>query len=189
VLLPDGAEEAVAVIFDLTRNDGLMTINGDPDSELLKAAATNRPEAVWPLVAEALLNEEDWRIRMTIRGWLIDAFPVEVIANWVGSNLDRARMIAGVAPAGGEEPTATAAFLLGRFGEDDEVAASLAAEYRTGSWVGPWSGRVRKQIEQMSKWQSNPDYQSGVRDWARKVAALLEQELADAELREAEQQY
>ena len=129
-----------------------------------------------------------WRIELEFRGWLLFSIPAEIIEEWVGSDVERARMVAAIAPVGGDEPTAIARFLLGRFADDAEVAGGLWGNFVSGVWSGPESGRLKSQIEQLERWRVTSEPQ-GVRKWAADVINGLEDRLSVALEREAEQGY
>lgn len=59
----------------------------------------------------------------------------------------------------------------------------------SGSWTGPWSGRVARQIDQLHSWLNDEELPLGVRAWAANVASKLRDELAWAREREAERGY
>ena len=124
---------------------------------------------------------------MAIRGWLLSVIPVEIVEAWVGNDVRLARSLASVAPVGGDEPAPIARFLLGRFGEDEEVASNLYAQFISGFWTGPESDRVTRQIEQLTKWRQRSNEPLGVRTWARDMIRYLEAQRRSALEREAEE--
>jgi hypothetical protein len=141
-------------------------------------------------------------MQMEIRGWLLNAVPLEIIEAWVGDDVRRARLVASITPVGGEEPigapptvpaagdqpTPVARFLLSGFSEDREVASSLWAQFVSGFWTGPESERIAGQIEQLNRWRRRPDEPLGVRTWARDMVRDLEVRRRAALEREAERE-
>ncbi|MDO8733238.1 MAG: hypothetical protein Q7L55_11835 [Actinomycetota bacterium] len=119
-----------------------------------------------------LLQTGSWRLRMDLRGWLADSYPADEVASWIGSDVLRARLVASLTRIAEGPPSDLVTFLLGSFGADDEVTASLYGEFASGSWWGPESDRLSKQIGQLEAWLVE-GADPGVQTWARKVIEAL----------------
>lgn len=178
--------EIAAEVLDLVSEGHLLLLDSDDEAAVLRAAGEAAPEDVWPLVAERLQGR-DWRLSMNLRGWFTPAIPVGVIDEWVGDSVDRARLVADIAPAGGDEPNPLAVLLLSRFPDDDRIAGSLAGAFQSGAWFGSWSRRLETQIEQLQGWRRRADLPLPVRTWARRMIETLEQQREQALQREAEE--
>jgi hypothetical protein len=140
-LADEHGAELARLVFDLVDSGSLMIHEGRDESEVITPIACLYPQAVWDDIA-GRLEQGSWRIQMEIRGWLLTVVPLQVIEAWVGDDVRRARLIASIAPIGGEEPTPVVRFLLERFGEDKEVRSSLWAQFISGFWIGPESDRL-----------------------------------------------
>jgi hypothetical protein len=175
------------VILDLVA-DGLIMIDGSEEAELLLKATASAPEEVWTVVADRL-EGNDWRLAMVLRGWFTRAVPLAVLDDWIGASIERARLLATIAEVGETEPSDTAQLLLARFGDDDEVRAALMAEFWSGSWSGPESNRIARQVEILEDWRSRTDASSGLRDWASALIRELEDRRANVIEREAEERW
>jgi hypothetical protein len=128
-LADEHGAELTRLVFDLVESGSLILHEGSEESGLVVRCTRLHPLAVWDDVA-GRLTRGSWRIQMEIRGWLLSVMPVGIIEAWVGDDVHRARLVASIAPVGGEEPigaaptvpagdeepTAAARFLLGRFG-------------------------------------------------------------------------
>jgi len=180
------ASDLAAQVLDLVA-DGLLLHPGTPEAQLLIQLAATDPETLWQLVGEQL-EQGNWRLVMSIRGWLTDSLPVKVLSRWVAGRADRARLLAGAAAAGEEGPSPVALYLLTEFGTDDNVRSALAADFVSGGWVGPWSGRVRHQLAALNTWDQ-PGTPEGVRSWVQQMRSRLKAELGETLEREAEQGY
>lgn len=193
-------EEMVRLIFDLVSEGQHLLHESDHEAVVVGAAATSAPDVTWGFALERIAGG-DWRLSMALRGWFPRYVPVEVVRSWVGDSLDRARLAASIAPATSvvkateedEEdqvvPSDLAIYLLESFGDDDEVAGALAGDFQSGGWVGPWSGRIAKQIADLTGWRRDMQLPIGVRTWAGRMIEGLERQRADALEREAEEHW
>jgi hypothetical protein len=179
--------ELGSLILDLVDSREVMLHEGDDQSKLLgECAATD--QRVWAEIA-GRLEGGSWLLQMELQGWFLHRVPPEVVDEWVGTNLARARIVASIAPVGGSTPSPYARLLLDRFGQDDEVKSSLYGSLVTGFWTGNESDRIASQIEQLNGWRANTHEPLGVRAWAREVVTSLEQAKQRALQREAEDHF
>jgi hypothetical protein len=162
-----------------------MISQDQEEGKLLVSCLREHPEEVWAELA-ARLTQQSWRLQMEARGWLLNELPSAIIEEWVGTSIERARIVASIASPGGDEPTAIARFLLSAFGEDEEVKASLYGQFVSGFWWGPESEHTAGQIEQLTKWRRRSTEPLGVRAWAREVIQHLEERRSVVLRREAE---
>lgn len=181
--------EVLVLLLDLIENDRLMVHSGDEDAKLLSRCVQADPVEGWREIANRLERPEAWRLSMLLRGWIQFSVPVEVLDDWIGTDLERSRLLASIANPGAGEPTPLAVLLLGRFGDDDQVASSLRATFASGTWTGPWSARITNQIEQLTQWQEDSSLPLGVRKWARATIEGLIAERESVLEREAERGY
>ena len=182
--LTDHARELVHVLLHAVADGDLMIHESDYEAELIRAACRTNPTEIWDDLAE-IIEQRNWRLEMEVRGWLLDNFPPEVIASWIGNSQDRARMIASLATASVREEGLWS-ILLSRFPRDPEIESSLYGEFVSGSWSGPYSDRLQGQIELMNGLISSPASSDGVRHWARTVRKALVEQRDSALEREAE---
>lgn len=183
--VPEHASELATLILDLTDDDDVSLVADDYDTEVLSASLHQDPEAVWQDIATRLLKGS-WRVELRVRGWLLRGVDSRVIELWVGDDLDRARVVASIAPVESDEPTPVVRFLLDKFGSDQELGSSLYSTFVSGGWVGNESDRIARQIEQLTAWRKRTSEPQGVREWAKKMVEILENQRAAALEREAE---
>jgi hypothetical protein len=187
-LADEHAVELARLLFDLVDADSLMLLESSEEAQLLARCVRQEPPAVWDDLARRLA-EGSWRIQMHVRGWFLDAVPVEIITEWIGNDVERARLVASMASPGDEEPTPVARYLLERFSGDREVTSGLWGQFISGFWTGPESERLAKQIGQLNAWRQHLNEPLGVRTWARDMIRSLEAQRAAALEREAERGY
>jgi|GEM_PF-795513 hypothetical protein len=188
LMVSDHAVDLAKLVIDLIDGDRMMVHREGPESQILLNAAATHPDEVWTEIAERLIKGS-WRVQIEIRGWLLTAIPQGVLERWIGDDLERARLVATVAPVGGDAPTGIARFLLKRFSEDEEIRSSLWGEFMSGTWFGPESGRLAHQIDQLKSWRSQASEPDGVRRWAAEMVELLEARREQALQEEAEGGY
>jgi hypothetical protein len=188
-VVDDHALELLVLLLDLIEGAELMIHSGDEDAAILRRCLERQPLEGWAELGARLESQEAWRLSMQLRGWVQFSVPIAVLQDWIGSDLDRGRIVAAITNPGGAEPTPLAIFLLDRFSNDDQISSSLAATFSSGSWVGPWSARITAQIEQLTAWQDDTELPMGVRRWAKKMVDALRVEREAVLEREAERGY
>ncbi|MFJ5666366.1 hypothetical protein ACIQAR_11755 [Micromonospora chalcea] len=180
--------ELAKLILSLVEDGKIQGLSSSEEARLLGQCADADAEAVWAEVAERLV-QGSWRLQMSLQNWFLAHVPREILANWVGTDVQRARVVAAIAPVGKEDPTEVTRFLLGNFGDDPKVAGSLHANLVSGTWWGNESERIARQIERLKRWRQDAAEPIGLRRWARKVAEGLEENRQAALLREAEERF
>jgi len=178
-------EEVAKLLMGAVETGTIMIHALTPASDLLQHATAAAPEAVFEDVMERI-SRGSWQVQLAARGWLLGYVPVEVIDSWMSNSLERGRRIASIADAGGTEPSPVARLLLTQWPNDQEIGASLAGDFMTESWTGPFSHHLGKQVEQLRAWISSPTESAGVKRWARRVVKGLEAQRREASEREAE---
>ena len=141
----------------------------DSSGELVISCVRTDPDGAWAEFVDRV-EAGSWILPMRLRGRLVDTMPSRIVTEWVGSSVDRARLAASVAPAGDDEPSAIAQYLLENFRGDEEIESSLYGELTSGAWTGPESARSTRQIEILRRWQKHTSYHVAVREWAAKLA-------------------
>lgn len=158
------------------------------ERELLSGALRASGAQGWDLVMSKL-EAGSWRIQMDARGWLTNQFAPELVTEWIGSDAERAKLVASVTDPGSDDPNAVARYLLEHFGDESQVASSLARTFISGSWTGNESDRIAGQIVQLRHWVDSPSEPVGVKRWAREMINSLERLRENALQREAEDNF
>jgi hypothetical protein len=187
-LVDEHGVDLARLVFDLVDSDALMIHEGQDEAELVAKCLRLHPGPLWNDLSERLVGGS-WRIQMEIQGWLIKVIPAEILEAWVCDDIERARLIASIAPVGEDEPTEVARFLLGKFGSDRKVASSMYAQFISGFWTGSESGRIAEQIQQLNGWRQRRNEPAGVREWARNTIQHLEARRREVLEREAEERF
>ena len=168
-----GNEEPIAtLILDLIEDPSLLiSMEEDEEAELLKAALRQKTDEVWKLVAGRL--EASWRVKMSVRKWILSEIDTSPIHDWIGDDAHRARIVATIATPGEKEPTPITRYLLDNFSDDDDIKASLYNNFRSGFWTGEQSEFIQQQIDQLNTWRQNRTEPRGVRQWAKEAVDYL----------------
>jgi len=180
--------EFVRCLAQLMDDSALNVFVGREERNLLKAAFSASGSEGWDLVT-GMVQAGSWRLQMDSRGWLVEQFPAIMVTAWIGSDLERAKLVASVASAGADEPTPVARYLLDHFGNESQVAGSLEGEFWSGLWTGNESARLAGQITQLQRWVDSPTEPEGVKRWAREMIQSLEQQRERALREEAEEDF
>jgi hypothetical protein len=185
LLLPDRAVELTDLMLDLIEADSIRVFGGhDEDATLLARAMTVRPEGCWSSLV-GKLQSDSWRVQLSVQSWLIRSVPNTLVLEWVGSSIERARVVASIAETGSERPTPIASFLLTNFGSDEKVASQLMSEFISGVQWGKHSDHLREQVGQLEGWLRGGEPE-GVQRWAREVVNDLRASMESAVQREDE---
>ena len=94
---------------------------------------------------------------MDLRGWITDAYESTTLIEWIGEDLQRARIVASLAGIGSGPPSDVVQFLLTDYRADDQVSSSLHGGFVSGFWWGNESNRLNSQIEQLNTWIDDPN--------------------------------
>lgn len=161
------------LLADLIEADALSAYSSSEESILLQDTVRAGGEPVWASFMERL-ERGQWRLSFSVREWLGEAVPVEAAKQWVGTNVERARVLANVTTPGGHQLSPTARFLIEEFGQDERVPSHLVGQFISGMWTGNESERISSQISEVQAWIAEPGQSAEVKSWARKLAANLE---------------
>ena len=184
LLVSNNAKAVFAIQMDLIERGDISGFAGESDQEVLRLTVGRLAEEAWSTIS-SMIEDGSWRTAMAVRGWITESLPVKVFVDWAGESLARAQLLASVTSIGTQAPTAVARFLLTNFPDDERIQSSLAADWISGGWVGPESGRLRHQISQLKNWQETAE-SAGIKNWARTMSESLTLRLEAALLREAE---
>jgi hypothetical protein len=156
----------------------------DAEDDLLRETIRRAGPAGWRKTMERL--DASPRLRTSFGCWLAGAVDLAEVEAWVGTDLDRARLVARVAIPGGDHVSPVGRFLLKNFGADDGIASALHLNYMIGVWRGNYSAHCQTQIDQLTGWVNTPAEPQQVKDWAQSLAAKLTAERDRALQNEAE---
>jgi hypothetical protein len=186
-VIGEKANDLASLILDAVESGAVMIFKDDPEASVLKECCRASPETVWTNVGDRILRG-GWRVQMQIQGWLLDSVPARIVIDWIAADVSRARLVARIAPVGGDEPSSLVRLLLETFGSDEMVAGALRSQLLSGFWIGNESDRLARQIEQLKLWGRSTE-PLGVRDWAKTTIDLLEERRIALLEREAEEAF
>jgi hypothetical protein len=115
------------------------------------------------------------------------AIPSEVVSAWIGDDVNRARLVAPVAPVKGSSPPPLTRYLLEHFGTDAKVGTALMGTFMSGVWMGEESTHLAGQIEELNGWRKDENLALPIRKWAAEGINYLGQRMKVAKEREAEE--
>lgn len=180
---PHGLLQALLQQVD---SESLITFEGSRELRLLQETiAAAGPGSLGKVLS--MVESGSWRLQMDFRGWLTNVYTAADLIDWVGNDVDRARLVASMSGIGKGAPSEVVRFLLTSFGPDDKVSSALYGSFITGSWWGNESVRLNGQIAQLSAWVNDRALSAGVKTWARNVIDGLKKRLEVVLLQEAEE--
>jgi hypothetical protein len=177
--------EVVKLLADLVKSDAISIFSGSNETRLLREAVRLSGEEGWVEIM-GRLERGEWRFSFSTREWLGHATDLDTARRWVGSNIERARILASVTNLGGSPLSPMVRYLLDEFGADEKVSGSLVGSYVSGMWTGNESDRIARQLEQVRAWMNEPAQSSAVKSWCRRLISSLEASRREAFEREAE---
>jgi hypothetical protein len=184
--IDSNAPALAKIILDGIDPGGAMIHETDEDARVLTECARHAPAPVWLEVANRL-QAGSWRIQMEVGEWLLEAIPSEVVSAWIGDDVNRARIVAPIAPVKGSSPPPLTRYLLEHFSNDSKVTAALLGTYMAGVWMGDESAHLAGQIEELNGWRKDSALALPIRRWASDAIDYLGQRMATAKEREAEE--
>lgn len=160
----------------LLESDGYMPFGDSEETKLLRETVGKVGPEGWLKTMDRIAASP--RMQTTFHGWLASAVDFTVAEAWVGTDLQRARLLAEVTTLSGDKVDPdkvdpVARFLLTSFGNDDEVASSLRMNYILDTSSGDYSANYQAQINRLTGWIDVPDETHQVRTWARRTVAAL----------------
>ena len=179
------ARGLLAILLKQIEAGAILTYDGSQEQDFLREViGAAGPESLVGLLQ--LIQGGSWRLQMDFRGWLTSVYESATLIEWIGSDLERARVIASLTGVNDGPPSEIVKFLLTEFGDDDQVTSPLYGDFISGSWWGNESDRLNGQIAQMTSWLNDRALAEGVKSWVREVIARLKRRLEVALVQEAE---
>jgi uncharacterized protein (DUF433 family) len=143
---------------------------------LIKACEERAPDALWQAVRNVLQvgGKQAYRLATDLRWQSTGArFPVDQVLDWVGSNRQRASLVAMFAPVHADELPRLAHGLISRFGPNStparELASAMGSTFRAVSSLAEFH---RRQLARVRRWAQDAD--PNVRAWAESLVKHLE---------------
>ncbi|MFI5898472.1 hypothetical protein ACIA5D_51250 [Actinoplanes sp. NPDC051513] len=183
------ADNVDTLLLNLLRQvdaGSLHIFEGSEEQKLIQEAVTTAGTRSLDSVLR-LVQTGSWRLQMDFRGWLANVYSAHDVIAWIGTDVERARLVASLTGVADGEPSKVVRFLLDKFGTDDKVSSSLYGDLVSGTWWGNESDRLNKQIAQLDKWIANKNEPAGVKSWARTVIGYLKKRLEVVLVEEAEE--
>lgn len=179
--------ELAEVILEMIESpERAITFSSDEVAELLRLTIKQDTERVWQRIGELLENGSSRFTHYAEQWHLLAGVPSDPIQTWMGKNTNRARIVAGVAPLGTNEPTPIARHLLATFGDDEQVTTIFDLKLDCELQEGKRSAHIQRQIDRLTSWRQNLEEPPEVRRWASNTIARLTKSRRSALREEAE---
>jgi hypothetical protein len=168
----------------LLENNAFHAFDGSAEEELFREATRGAGPDGWHKTMEHLTGTP--RLQGMARAWLTGVIDLAEVEDWVGDDLERARLVASVTTPGSAQLNPVGRFLIANFGTDHQVASGLRMGYISGNWFGNYSARCQELVDQLTGWLIEPAEPQAVKDWAESTIQALEIQRDEALQREAE---
>jgi len=176
----------VTAMAELIQARAIDVFAGSQESALLRDAVRLGGESAWLVLAERVLTKRSWLLEHALNGWFANVVPLDVVKRWVGSDVERARVLVSVVSPRGSVVPEVVVYLLDEFGGDDRVDSGLVGGFISGSWSGKTSDHIAGQIAELERWVSAAGQSAALKRWARKLLLSLEARRQEAVRREEE---
>lgn len=177
----------VGLLADLLEQGVIGMYSTSSERGLLREALAASDDATWCSLMDRVAARRSFALGYSTRGWLAEVVEVDVARRWVGSDVERARVLAATASVAGSILSPAVAFLVENFGGDDQVRSSLYSNFVSGSWTGNESARIQGQIDRIRQWADDAASSPAIRRWCRQMVEHLEANQAQALQREQEE--
>lgn len=190
ILTPRDPKRITAIILSFFANPDYLCYADTPEHKALFNAAQLDPKGSWELVAAMLarMDSAAHRLLLALEESYGELIPTDVLVEWARGHLPHGPGIAGqmVSIKSGKLPE-RARTLLRTFEDNKYIQSAIAGQLSSGSWVGPFSGRVKYELEIAEGWARDPD--PAVRQFAKGVVNGLKQRLKHQLVREEEESH
>ena len=157
----------------------------------LEMATEAEPEGVWAIIAEAMMRRDSTghKLLLKLRHWYGESIPPKTLIEWAKKNGPKGFLFAAnLLSVKSGRPSESARLLVREAPNQKEVLARIFASlYSGGSFVGPISGFMERQLGTLR--ELTTDSEPRIRDWARAQIRLAEKNLKRQRFLEEEQEF
>jgi hypothetical protein len=187
VLAPRDPKRMTAIILSYFDDADYLCYTTSPERKVLLHAAQLNPKASWELVGNVLsrMDGTAHRLLLALDESYGELIPTNVLVDWAKQHLPHGPGVAAqlVSVKAGKLPE-RARTLLRTFKDNKDVRGVIAGHLSSGSWHGPFSGRIKFELGIAEDWAKDPD--PVVRDFTRVLIKDLKQRLKRQMLKEEE---
>jgi len=173
-LAPKEPKRAALLAINKMREESSWVRFQDVGRAVLEAATQGDAEGVFEIVSSALLERQSssHRLQFALEHWYGELIPVAVLARWAQSNPSARWIVARLISVDGTPMPERLRAVLKACPNDKDLLRSVLAGLSTGSWWGPYSGRLRHERDVLQSWSLEQD--PAIRTWARTAVHRLD---------------
>jgi hypothetical protein len=149
----------------------------DSAQHCLRTATTVDPVGVWNVIGPNLLRGDHagMRLRIKLEHWFGELIPPKVLLNWAKRKGRKGFMLAAkLLTVKSGAPSDSARLLIREAKNPDEVLALIFSSLHSGTFAGPLSGLMERNLEPLRNLAKDPEPR--IRAWA-KAHMLTEQKM------------
>jgi len=179
----------VRVIMKLSDSEAFVSLHDDATMEAFRLATAADSAASWNLIGNAMLQGDKvgTRLIVALSQWYGELIPSDVLISWAKAHEPRGPWIVARILKVYESPLPERArALVLAFPESEGVRNTLLANLESGSWVGPFSGRIESELKIVEGWARDPH--PTIRSWAKQLVIYLKNRLTQQKVIEEEQE-
>jgi len=175
-------------VLELYRTHDLLFVQDDEPLKALAKATQSKPKEVWGRVADTLLRKDraSYRLLLSLQCWYVEILDAAQLLTWAEQHKPEGpQILAALTAPSGIPMNELPRQLLVRYGADDVVRRQLYANFQTGSFTGSMTAYFRDKMETAQKWSEDSD--QTVRNWAKRLAGDLMEQVSRFQIREEEE--
>ncbi len=179
----------VQVVMKLFDSDAFVPLQDDATMEALRLATAADSAAAWNLVGNAMLegSRVGTGLIVALSQWYGELIPSDVLVSWARAHEPRGLWIVGRILKVYQSPLPERArALVLAFPEREGVRNTLWSNLESGSWVGPFSGRIESELKIVEGWARDPHPK--IRSWAKQLVKTLQVRLRRQKVIEEEEE-
>ena len=139
---------------------------------------------VWPIVGEALLNDDvgAFRLRLSLEHWYGELIDATILCDWARQNGQKGRLIAALLITPGTPFRERARALISEFPDDDDILQIFGGQFFHGVFAGPLSNHTKDVLQKIEVLLQDPDPR--IAAWAGRLKRSTEEMLERQRLQE-----
>jgi hypothetical protein len=176
-----------SIVLKYFADEHYLAHTGSPEQKVLFQAAEISPKESWNLVGPMLsrMDSASHRLLLALGEAYGEMIPTDVLVQWAREHLPYGPgVVAKLVAIKSKKLPERARTLLRVFKGNKYVQSTIAAHLSSGSWMGPFSGRLKYELDIAEGWVTDPE--PSVRQFAKTLVKGLKQRLNRQEMLEEE---
>lgn len=190
VLVAKDPGRVTAIVLSFFTDPDYLCHRDSPERKVLFKAAELNPKESWDRIGAVLsrMDSTAHRLLLALEESYGELISTNVLVEWAKQHMPKGPgVIAQLVSIKSNQLPERARTLLRTFPGDRYVHSVIAGQLSSASWTGPFSGRLKSELEIAEGWEKDPD--SIVRQFARGLVKGLKERLRRQMVIEEEGRY